>query len=335
VGQLRCAIHDLDGDSLFEISAMVGIGATPPFGGAPVLYEHRGGNRYDSIATLCHEVGPDTTVSPNQQACITDDLNGNGRSELCGGSLTGWLSIWESVADDSFVCVYAELVAPYSYVSGAAAGPDIDQDGRPEVFFSALTGEGLRLMMYEATGIGAFERAWQTPMPGGGMWDVSRLAVGDLDGDSVPELVATTGSHVLVYKCAGNDSFYLWWWHEAEGSAVTVHDINADGRNELIFEYDHGIEVWRYGSIGVEEHERQQLAAVSVEPSVARVGEVVRLVGLPEAAVVSLVDVTGRVVRTVEVRGEHLATRGLGAGTYFLRVESGPHSARYKLLLAN
>jgi hypothetical protein len=44
---------------------------------------------------------------------------------------------------------------------------------------------------------------------------------------------------------------------------------------------------------------------------------------------------TGRVVRTVEVRGEHLATRGLGAGTYFLRVESGPHSARHKLLLAN
>jgi hypothetical protein len=43
---------------------------------------------------------------------------------------------------------------------------------------------------------------------------------------------------------------------------------------------------------------------------------------------------TGRVVRTVEVRGEHLATRGLGAGTYFLRVESGPHSARHKLLLA-
>ena len=49
----------------------------------------------------------------------------------------------------------------------------------------------------------------------------------------------------------------------------------------------------------------------------------------------SLLDVTGRVVRAVEIRGEHLATRGLGAGTYFLRVESGPHAAHRKLLVVD
>ncbi|MFO7675083.1 MAG: T9SS type A sorting domain-containing protein [bacterium] len=201
------------------------------------------------------------------------------------------------------------------------------------MFFSALTDEGWTLMMYEASGIGTFERVWQATMPGGGMWSGSLLTVGDLDGDSVPELVATTGSHVLVYKCAGKDSFYLWWQHEAEGSAVTVYDINADGRNELIFEYDHGIEIWKYGSIGIAELERRRLAAVTLEPSVMRVGASVRLVGLPETAGVSLLDATGRVVRVVETRGGYLGTRGLRAGTYFLRVESGPHSVSRKLLL--
>ena len=332
-----CAIHDLDGDSLFEVSAPVGSVSVVLMEFARVLFEYRGGNRYDSIATLVIEVGPDRFVSPTQQICITDDLDGNGRPELCGGTLNGWLSIWESVADDLFVCVYAELAAPDwgGVVTGAAAGPDIDRDGRPEVFFSALTDEGWVLMMYEAFGIGTFERVWQTTMSGGDKWSDSRLAVGDLDGDSVPELVATTGSHVLVYKCAGNDSFHLWWRHEAEGIEVTVYDINGDGRNELIFEHDNGIEVWKYGSIGVAEHERRRLAAVSVEPSVVRVGASVRLVGLPEAAGVSLLDVTGRVVRASEVRGEYLATRGLGAGTYFLRVESGPHAVHHKLLVVD
>ncbi|MFO7676653.1 MAG: FG-GAP-like repeat-containing protein [bacterium] len=327
---LPCAIHDLDGDSLSEISAPIGELAR-------VLFEYRGGNRYDSIATLVVEVDPDTFVSPTQQVCITDDLDGDGRPELCGGDWNGWLSIWESVADDSFVCVYAELAAPgwNGRVTGAAAGPDIDRDGRPEVFFGATDGEGGGLMMYEATGIGAFERVWQATMPGGGMWGVGRLAVGDLDGDSVPELVASSGGHVLVFKCAGNDSFYLWWQHGAEGDLITIHDIDADGRNELIFEYDHGIEVWAYGTPGVAERERRRLAAVSVEPSVARVGASVRLVGLPETAVVSVLDVTGRVVSGVETRGGYLGTRGLRAGTYFLRVESGPHSVRHKLLLTS
>ncbi|MFO7674922.1 MAG: T9SS type A sorting domain-containing protein [bacterium] len=140
---------------------------------------------------------------------------------------------------------------------------------------------------------------------------------------------------MLVFKCAGNDSFYLWRLHEAEGDLITIHDINADGRNELIFEYDHGIEVWAYGTPGVAERERRRLAAVSVEPSVARVGASVRLVGLPETAGVSLLDATGRVVRAVETRGGYLGTRGLRAGTYFLRVESGPHSVRLKLLLTS
>ncbi|MFO7638458.1 MAG: T9SS type A sorting domain-containing protein, partial [bacterium] len=76
-------------------------------------------------------------------------------------------------------------------------------------------------------------------------------------------------------------------------------------------------------------------AAVALEPSVVRVGANVRLVGLPETAGVSLLDATGRVVRSVEVRGGQLGTRGLRAGTYFLRVESGPHAAHHKLLVVN
>ena len=71
-----------------------------------------------------------------------------------------------------------------------------------------------------------------------GRYPTSSIAVGDLDGDGKPDLASSRiGGHVAIFKnnsLPGSFTFDTGTYYLFIGGNITIADMNADGRNDLI-----------------------------------------------------------------------------------------------------
>ena len=313
-------VSDLDADSVPEVLAR------DETEGAIRVYENRGDNDYELIAQLAMVYPP---AGQHARLCETHDLDGDGCPELASGADNGWLTLYESVMNDSFTPLRLfQVGGSGDQCRALAAGPDIDRDGKPELlaFFVGPDDVG-HLRVFESPEDDSFEVVVQEDRQGS-YWGSEGLAVGDLNGDSVPEVVLDDGYAAVVYQCTGNDQYEVAWTSIDYFQPSAIYDINSDGRDELICRSGwEETTVLAYGPASLAECGAARLRTVEVLPSVLRPGARLRLTGLPAGAKVELLDSSGRV--------RHTTTSSLSPGLFFVRVTSGTQSDVRKLLVVD
>jgi LruC domain-containing protein len=161
------------------------------------------------------------------------DIDGDGWPEIVAGGDDQLLRAWH--ADGSTVGGFPVRLDGSLRSSPALA----DLDDQPGAEIVIATG---KLKVYAVTGQGQFVQHWPVQMNGvaesyGNLILVSTPAVGDLDGDDVPEIVAgSTDGRVYAWRLDGTRFTQLW--PHATGDWIyaspLIVDLDGDGYRDVV-----------------------------------------------------------------------------------------------------
>jgi len=165
-----------------------------------------------------------------------------------------WL--YESPSNNTYEFIRLGSV-PTKNIKDCFSVPDADRDGKLEFvvkgyrILSAL----IDVFIFEATGDNTYEIIDTLILPGGD-YEGGYSDAGDVDGDSIPEIVLEARQNVFIIKASGNDSFYVWDTlpGNVSGSSVRVtNDIDGNGLNEIVISGNDETRIYEYDAGGVEE----------------------------------------------------------------------------------
>ncbi|HAV91900.1 TPA: hypothetical protein DCW38_01800 [candidate division WOR-3 bacterium] len=218
--------------------------STPTKGYGWYYFTCTGDNQYEILNTF----GEDDWI---QSAMDIGDIDGEGLTDVVITSPENYLYFYESedLTDTNFI--KQDSLTEGGYGSGALLIlPDIDRDGTKEIMkyqinyldISGYVSYGY--LIYEDTsGTGAYDTIWRRDFNSvtdyiyvyGGDIDY-----GDIDGDSMNELVICGGRHIEVWKSTGDNQFErMWEWTDPTyytiQSHIKCHDFNKNGIDEIIF----------------------------------------------------------------------------------------------------
>ncbi len=231
------AIGDFNGDGKLDL-AVAAPGCSAGTNGVAILLGN-GDGTFTAKGTL-------TSPLSNPMSIAVGDFNGNGKLGLAvvdQGFSSDSVYFYSGNGDGTFQ-------APTSVSLGAnvranqIVAADFNKDGHLDVAVSH-TGVSSTLFVILGNGNGTFQAPRSIALPAGG-WGV---AVGDFNGDGVPDLVATTpadgGVSIFLGKGDGNftpvNNPVSGTLPTATASvpafgatSVTVGDINGDGKPDVI-----------------------------------------------------------------------------------------------------
>ncbi|MBM3314928.1 T9SS type A sorting domain-containing protein [candidate division WOR-3 bacterium] len=319
---------DLDADSAGELIV------TQPVRYGIEILENVGDNIYVLVDSL-PRIAPGVVLSIAE----APDMDRDARPELLVGTDVGALLIFEYGPAHTMCLRDTFRTINWTLLCGLSAAPDMDRDGRPEALAvgTAPCDTGTFIVV-ESPADDSFEVVWSirfaSPCP-----IEHRIAVGDMDGDSVPEF-ALSGDGLRVFRCTGSDQYEQFWTGPRCGPEIGMYDLNRDGKAELICRTRLSQTViYEYFSLGLAEQKRRRLEQVAVEPAVVAGGKEVRVrmeEGGTGAAEVHVLDVAGRMVAVVPLGRTGCATwptRGVAPGAYFIRISSSSLSVTRKVLV--
>ncbi|MEO0185411.1 MAG: hypothetical protein ABIL20_06405, partial [candidate division WOR-3 bacterium] len=226
-----CAF-DIDSDGFPEI---VKNRATPY--GYLGIYESIGNNQYD----LIFATNPDTTGSEAPAATIAfGDFDGDNKIEFVPAGADEWYWIYECIGDNSYEKVAQGYLLTHN-IRDCFTVPDADGDGKLEFVVKGFVVPDARTdcFIFEATGNNTYQMIKSFHLPNAQHWDYGGgySDVGDIDGDSIPEICLEAASYVYIIKSAGNDSFYVWQTLSGNslGSSIRItNDLDNNGLNEIV-----------------------------------------------------------------------------------------------------
>jgi hypothetical protein len=321
--QLRAAIGDLDGDSVPDITVSTWVAQELR------MYENCEDDSYALAATFKHQ-----SLPPCHDMVLTHDLDRDGRPELLAGlSDGGHVLFYEAAGNDSVVCVaVCPLMNETGQLTAVASAPDMDRDGRPEAIVYGVDMHHQSLLaVLESPCNDSFVPVWSANPPTSYFSD-RMLAVGDVNGDGIPEFATTNEQHVRLYACVGDDQYELVWESPCRYEALGLYDIDGDGCCEVILDSTWATVIWRYSPGGVAVREAERLRGVEISPSVLRPGARLHLSDLPPDARVELLDISGRVRASPDL-ALGIGDLSLRPGAYFVRITSGSQSITRKVLV--
>jgi VCBS repeat protein len=221
------AIADLDGDGKPDLAA---------------------GSCYEASVSVLKNRGDGTfgrrrayrTAGSEPCSVALGDITGDGEPDLVTANQVGHesVSLLVNNGDGTFAATHAIRIPQFAPDFVRIA--DLDGDGKPELIVSALADNlpfGQKVFVLRREGAGKFapSRSYRTK-------DVP-FAVGDLNGDGLPELVSASADVVAVFANRGDGTFTApRTYHSGIGvpdefaSGVAIGDLSPDGRPDLVVE---------------------------------------------------------------------------------------------------
>ena len=160
---------------------------------------------------------------------IVGDFNGDGNADLAVGEHFGAASVLLGNGDGTFQprVTYATPSSPYSIATA-----DLNGDGNLDLVTANPDTENAgidnTLSVLLGNGDGTFQPQSSIVMASGKAF----TAIGDLNGDAIPDLVAS-GSQVSVLLGNGDGTFGAAVDY-GNGGPVAIADANGDGNSDII-----------------------------------------------------------------------------------------------------
>ncbi len=199
-------LADVDDDPALEI-----IGAGTVIDGATRIREWDYPERFGSLNRIA-----------------AGDLNGNGRDEIIGTFGYGKIFIFDATTQ----AIVGEVATP-GWIRSVAAF-DVNGNGRAEILYGDDYNGGVHCV----DGV-TLNEIWNIPNPGS---SVVSIAFGDVDNDGVDDLLWSAltpgiGGNSANFFVADPDSGTIKWRNKVNNgplSAVTVGDVDGDGRDDIL-----------------------------------------------------------------------------------------------------
>ncbi|NOR17831.1 T9SS type A sorting domain-containing protein [candidate division WOR-3 bacterium] len=325
--------YDVDNDGFPEILDNNGNGQPNFFW----IYEAVSNNQYDTVYTT----NPDPTLLDGPVSTHAfGDFDSDGKMEfamggMSAGSLGATYWVYESPANN----VYEQCVQGYVSTKSAKdcfSVPDADEDGKLEFVVKGfvIPSAEIHAFIFESIADNTYAIIKTFTLPGGDYYGGYSDA-GDVDGDSIPEIVLEARQNVFIIKAAGNDSFYVWDTlpGHASGSCVRIFDIDGNGLSEIVISGNNETRIYEYDPGGIEETTLRLLPnalRLEVYPNPTRGNLRIRFNSPDEQKVtIKLYDVTGRLVNEIFNRKAKIGTNEMpimaenyAAGIYFIRIKT-------------
>jgi hypothetical protein len=169
------------------------------------------------------------------------DLDGDGNREIVACSSGAAMAL--AARNGTYEPMWH---APAAGCNGGVAAGDLDGDGGAEV----VTAYTQKIMIFDPRGL-AGPRETLT-IPGGP--SIADVAIGNVDDDSAPEIVAVTSGATYVYD--GLTHELQWTATGYGGNSVRIGDVDGDARREIVasgstaYVLDGAAETQKWGYVG-------------------------------------------------------------------------------------
>jgi hypothetical protein len=218
-----------------------------------VIYKSMGNNQYD----LIFADNPDTSGLDAPAATIAfGDFDLDGQIEFVPAGADDRYWIYECIGNNNYEKII-EGQLPTNNIRDGFSVPDADGDGKMEFVLKGyrILSALIDVFIFEVTGDNTYEIIKTFTLPGGD-YSGGYSDAGDVDGDSIPEIVLEARQNIFVIKAADNDSFHVWDTlpGHASGSSVRVtDDIDGNGLNEIVVSGNNETRIYEYNPGVIEE----------------------------------------------------------------------------------
>lgn len=210
------------------------------------------------------------------------DLNGDGKMEITIGSKSVCKGLIDCLAQYQLSSYYGEIYSLDSkgfslkgfpkplpqaddigYSSPTLA--DVNQDGKMEIVIAGSRGIYVKTFDENQEDVRGF------PKKVDGNCQDSFIAVGDLDNDTKPEIVAgSTDGRLYIWRCDGTDMPGFPIQTGGYVRHVTLGDIDGDGLQEILEgSSDNRVHAWRLNGTEVEGFPKVTLDDIETAPTLA------------------------------------------------------------------
>lgn len=204
------AVADFNGDNRPDLAASVD--------GTPVLLG-RGDGTFFPAAALPGNLTPASVA--------TADFNGDGKTDLAAITANGDSRVLTGNGDGTFAQGPAITTGSFSSTNSAITAVELNNDGKPDLFICF----GGSARAYLNNGAGGFTAAGQAQIAN----SLNGFALGDFNGDGNQDLVLSSFTDPYrLYLGNGRGMFGAPVSLPSGGGALTVADLNKDGRPDLI-----------------------------------------------------------------------------------------------------
>ncbi len=220
-------VFDIDQDGYPEL-VKNGTDYSIPYGNISI-YEFSSDNQYELIF-----IDTSYYYSPLGTHAFGDfDQDGHNEVVFAGSNNTYW--IYESPSNNTYERLRFDLL-PTANIRDCIDVADADGDGKWEFVLKGSWAFGdIEAFIFESIGNNSYDTIQVMRFPGG-MYYGGHSDAGDVDGDSIPEIVLEGRQTVHIIKASGNDSFYVWQTlpGNVNGMNIKIFDLDNNGYAEII-----------------------------------------------------------------------------------------------------
>jgi hypothetical protein len=303
------------------------------------------------------EVWRDTTLDslrPLAAFLAFGDFDCDRKTEFVTSTTWGGYFVFENAdsAIDDFSLVRVDSIPNLNNAYYKSSSPDMDGDGAMELVIAGnrdgATGWTWQMNILEATEDNSYGVVWSDSVADCPWLNDSWISCGDVDGDSVNEILwGIGGKGLFLYECTGPDLWECVWNYPVNGriSNVLVYDINKNGYAEMIMARTDSTLIFEKEGVGVAEWEYERtrppfFLEQNLPNPFYRLTEISYSLPATTQVTLSIYDITGRLVETLvnetQQPGIHQVSwngKTNPGGVYFYRLSSGEFVETRKMVV--